>query len=356
VYVGTGDVPTSCFPFLLQIVTKNASKHHRGLNCVGEFNACKSQGIDAHIDQQKLTKATKKYSLLTPLEFASWPFSAFSASLCSTVNLKLNITTSTTSMGDNMESNLSHGAQAVAQARANADFSDEDSITESMHDTTVLSKGSGEEQEPTDALTRLRRQKRLAMNRESARARRKRKKCLIETLEEHVAELTQKNRRYQIATETLTSKVNKLESDLTLARSTITYLSGQNQPRSNMLSHRSPTELGLSGVSASASASASSPSRQSEFQNRFLQAQALSNSQLSAGSAYGQSAFIDDHRLRQHALDMQIAQASRDGTLESVLGRYAASQQQDLGFNSYGASASGLQRNSSNNTVRVTEP
>jgi hypothetical protein len=252
-------------------------------------------------------------------------------------------------MGDHMESNLSRGAQAVAEARANADFSDEDSVTESMHDTALLSKGSGEEQEPTDALTRLRRQKRLAMNRESARARRKRKKCLIESLEEHVAELTQKNRRYQIATETLTTKVNKLESDLGLARSTITYLSSQSQPRSDMLSHMSPAELGLSGVSASGSSPAS---RQSGFQNRLFQAQALSHSQAGAGSAYGQSAFLDDHRLRQHALDLQIAQASRDSTLGSVLGRYAASQQ-DLGFNAYGTSAPGLQRPTSNNTVRM---
>jgi hypothetical protein len=262
-------------------------------------------------------------------------------------------------MGDNMESNLSRGAQAVAEARANAnaDFSDEDSITESMHDTTLLSKGAGGEQEPMDALTRLRRQKRLAMNRESARARRKRKKSLIESLEEHVAELTQKNRRYQIATENLTAKANKLESDLALARSTIAYLSGQNQPRSDIFSHHmSAAELGLSGVSASVS---SPGARQSEFQNRLFQGQALSHSPLApplgAGSAYGQSAFLDDPRLRQHALDMQIAQASRDRTLGSVLGRYAASQQ-DLGFSAYGAygtSAPGLLPQSSNNTVRM---
>jgi hypothetical protein len=252
-------------------------------------------------------------------------------------------------MGDNMESNLSRGAQAVAQARANADFSDEDSMTESIHDTALLSKESGGEQEPTDALTRLRRQKRLAMNRESARARRKRKKCLIESLEEHVAELTQKNRRYQIATENLTAKVNKLESDLGVARSTVTYLSSQNQPRSDMLSHMSPAELGLSGVSASGSSPAS---RQGGFQNRLLQSQALSHSQLGAGSGYGQSAFLDDHRLRQRALDLQIAQASRDNSLGSALGRYAASQQ-DMGFNTYGASASGHQRPTSNNTVRM---
>jgi hypothetical protein len=252
-------------------------------------------------------------------------------------------------MGDNMESNLSRGAQAVAQARANADFSDEDSTTESMHDTAMLNKESGGEQEPTDALTRLRRQKRLAMNRESARARRKRKKCLIESLEEHVAELTQKNRRYQIATENLTAKVNKLESDLGVARSTISYLTNQNQPRSDMLSHMSPADLGLSGVSG---ASGSSPgSRQGGFQNRLLQSQALSHSQLGAGSGYGQSSFLDDQRLRQHALDLQLAQASRDSTLGSVLGRYAASQQ-DMGFNSYGASAPGLQRPTNNNTVR----
>jgi hypothetical protein len=73
---------------------------------------------------------------------------------------------------------------------------------------------------------------------------------------------------------------------------------------------------------------------------------------MGAGSGYGQSAFLDDHRLRQHALDLRIAQASRDNTLGSVIGRYAASRQ-DMGFNAYGASAPGLQRPTSNNTVRM---
>jgi hypothetical protein len=50
---------------------------------------------------------------------------------------------------------------------------------------------------------------------------------------------------------------------------------------------------------------------------------------MGAGSGYAQSAFLDDHRLRQHALD-QVAQAV--GTIQgSVIGRYAASRQ-DMGF------------------------
>jgi hypothetical protein len=84
--------------------------------------------------------------------------------------------------------------------------------------------GSGE---PRDELSRLRREKRLAMNRESARARRKRKKVLLETLEQQVSDLTKQNQRYRITNETLTLQVAQLENDLALAKSTIAVLSNQ---------------------------------------------------------------------------------------------------------------------------------
>jgi hypothetical protein len=61
-----------------------------------------------------------------------------------------------------------------------------------------------------------RREKRLAMNRESARARRKRKKLLIETLEEQVASLTDQNRRLSTTAETLLARIRHLESELAL--------------------------------------------------------------------------------------------------------------------------------------------
>ena len=70
---------------------------------------------------------------------------------------------------------------------------------------------------------RLRREKRLAMNRESARARRKRKKILIETLEHQVAELTKSNKKYRI-------QVSELEKELVVAKQTIQILSRPGNP------------------------------------------------------------------------------------------------------------------------------
>jgi bZIP transcription factor len=76
----------------------------------------------------------------------------------------------------------------------------------------------------TDQLTRLRRAKRLEMNRESARARRKRKKALIDTLEKHVTDLTQKNRRLVAINTALTDNSRSLEMELQNARQTIKKL------------------------------------------------------------------------------------------------------------------------------------
>ena len=83
-----------------------------------------------------------------------------------------------------------------------------------------------------DALTRLRKEKRLAMNRESARNRRKRKKMLIESLEAQVAKLKSSNQQYQLTTESMAAKVRGLENDLAVARSTIRQLTGANHPSS----------------------------------------------------------------------------------------------------------------------------
>lgn len=73
-------------------------------------------------------------------------------------------------------------------------------------------------------LARLRKEKRLAMNRVSARNRRKRKKMLIETLEGQVATLKTANRQHHLANESLQAKVRQLENDLSVARATIRQL------------------------------------------------------------------------------------------------------------------------------------
>jgi len=227
-----------------------------------------------------------------------------------------------------MNDKIVHSPKADEQekdrsAKEHEDFSDDDSEG-SAGDVPGV---------PVDALTRLRREKRLAMNRESARARRKRKKVLIETLEEHVAELTKRNQRFQAATENLTAKVNKLESDLAIARSTINILSNQSRP-DLMGGHGHPqADLGL----------ASAAGKQAELR-RLIQAQALSQAQMSSGSGFNAS-FMDDARRRQ-ALEMQaLSQAGREGGMGSAFA--ARFSQSGIGY----GGAPGLLSNASFNTV-----
>jgi hypothetical protein len=70
----------------------------------------------------------------------------------------------------------------------------------------------------------VRREKRLAMNRASARARRKRKKTLLDTLANQVSELSKRNQTLQLSNDTFRGRVEKLESALTQAQATITSL------------------------------------------------------------------------------------------------------------------------------------
>lgn len=163
-----------------------------------------------------------------------------------------------------------------------------DSETEDDEGNNGSMEGGGDE------LNRLRREKRLAMNRESAKARRKRKKMLLETLEQQVADLAKRNQRYQVANEQLTGKVQQLESELLVARQTIALLT--NRPQA-------PTQAAAMGNEAEQEAI------------RKLIAQ-----QQREGAARG---MYDEAALRQQsALDYQaLAQASRDSAMASVLNR-----------------------------------
>ena len=97
-------------------------------------------------------------------------------------------------------------------------------------------------------LSKLRREKRLAMNRASARARRKRKKVLLDSLANQVTELTKRNQAIQLANETLRSKVDQLESALAQSQATIASL--LSDPRQAALSQ--PIVRPDLGVAASA--------------------------------------------------------------------------------------------------------
>lgn len=99
-----------------------------------------------------------------------------------------------------------------------------------------------------DNLTRLKREKRLEMNRKSARERRKRKKMLIETLEQQVSELTKSNEKFRrdnqqlvLKVEDLSERLAKEEKELLLLRS----ITG-NASESQLMTHHfsSPSSLG----------------------------------------------------------------------------------------------------------------
>lgn len=119
----------------------------------------------------------------------------------------------------------SEGADKDPRGEADSESDDEDELdeTEAGKDLKDTEEGKG-----MDTLTRLRREKRLAMNRESARARRKRKKILIESLEQQVADLTRSNQKFKrenehlvVRVETLSEKVSEQDKELTLLRSVV---------------------------------------------------------------------------------------------------------------------------------------
>jgi bZIP transcription factor len=131
---------------------------------------------------------------------------------------------------ENMES--SHLSRKPAKKRK-VELIDSDSIASEIHmeneDDNSSGDSSSDEDAPkkgdkTDCVARLRKEKRLAMNRESARLRRKRKKTLIQSLESQVLELTTAAQEFQTANERLKDRLRSLEGELQIANTTIAYL------------------------------------------------------------------------------------------------------------------------------------
>lgn len=75
---------------------------------------------------------------------------------------------------------------------------------------------------------RMKREKRLAMNRASARERRRRKRILLEKLEERVLELTKQVQTLQDVNDGLQAHVRKVEGELSSAHAVIASLSANN--------------------------------------------------------------------------------------------------------------------------------
>lgn len=162
-------------------------------------------------------------------------------------------------------------------------------------------------------------------NPESARARRKRKKVLLDTLEQQVAELAKRNQKYQASNDSLTSQVRQLEADLAVARSTIALLSSQ-QPK------LATAQASMGGLPLSAAHEMVSQ----DAVQRILQARNYSEPGGSLASAR-QTALVtaqEDALLRQSALSRQ-----RDPILDR------------FGQNAFSGVPTGLHPSSFQNTV-----
>jgi hypothetical protein len=116
-----------------------------------------------------------------------------------------------------MQSGAEQANDEDDEHRARAAMDSEDDDGSSRHSTVT-----GEDCH--DRLGVLRRAKRLALNRESARLRRSRKKELLQTLEQKVEALNRDNRTILLANDFLNKRVLSLERELVGARSTISTL------------------------------------------------------------------------------------------------------------------------------------
>lgn len=123
----------------------------------------------------------------------------------------------------------SHQGSSVSMegvaSRGKMGYSDRDDSDSETEDSTC--KGD----DPTDRLYELRREKRLEMNRVSARKRRQRKKEKMEELEQQVTEMKRQHQQLQWKNENLTENVQALKSELTAARSTIALMTRELQNR-----------------------------------------------------------------------------------------------------------------------------
>lgn len=157
--------------------------------------------------------------------------------------------------------------------------------------------------ETFDRLAKMRKEKRLAMNRESARVRRKRKKVLLQTLEERVEGLKERNQVLENANDQLNARVAKLEEELKLAHSTIALL------RSDVASSSSRNGLSVDQVA----------------QNNFINLLQTQAQPITAQTAQNPLlAFTDGSLLLQRALDIGKQTGAAPTTNPSPLAAFPA--------------------------------
>lgn len=185
--------------------------------------------------------------------------------------------------------------------------------------------------------TRTRREKRLAMNRESARKRRKENKVLMQSLEIRVAELSKSNQQYRHANESLSSIVQSLENELAQARSVIGRWTSVTSGNQLQLQQRFDPQAGLaliarsqprrnefgifpSGIPAGAEVQLGDNLgrlRQAQLEQLTSQGGAAGLSLARAGTG---SQFADASILRRHTLDaLSRVTQTTDGSLGSLI-------------------------------------
>lgn len=225
---------------------------------------------------------------------------------------------------------------------------DDDSDGDSSSDDERPSKIEGK----LDRSAQLRKEKRLAMNRESARQRRKRKKILIQSLEGQVSELTTQAEEFKASNDRLMARLRSVESELQIANSTISYLlSSQPQGgraaslpipgtllRTNMPFGPALRPQGLGGNA-----------QLDDNLNVLLQAQLASLAQNSPESA--RSLYQRDGSVR-HALDANIfAQMGNRGAPIGSVPHASFYGSRPLGTMRYGTASPGIHAASLENVV-----
>lgn len=288
-----------------------------------------------------------------------------------------------------------HEEKAGAKKEATVGESDDNdesvaSASEGLRESGAISPGRGEEEQgegsEMDKLAVLRREKRLAMNRESARNRRKRKKVLLQHLEARNDELSKANQQYQLANESLAAKVRALENELAMARTALTQLtaSATSQPgQQRFVGHPGNAAFaarqsvgnnefdqyqrsGNHPVSTEAASRDSNLGRLMQAQLEHLAMQGGTSAGIPFASAAGQGAgggaahFSDDPVLRRHALDIHaLSQASRDNALGSMMNvssfapNVSGDRNQHSSYRGVPEAASGVQGDSFQNVQNV---
>lgn len=116
---------------------------------------------------------------------------------------------------DGMEGSVNKDLGESSTASATCTDSKEKNISDSNDNSTKQS-----------SFLSMRREKRLAMNRASARARRRRSKVLLSSLSSQVSNLTQENQALRERNEKLNERIEQLENALKHAHTTIATLAG----------------------------------------------------------------------------------------------------------------------------------